>query len=196
MYNMRGNKHLATIGGKQIMVDSNLEETVLTWLEENGFRGKWRRLEKGFSVGKNNYTPDLELSVELEGKLHRALVEIKPNVEAFTDYVSRRMRGIAPHYHTQLMLLYADKEKSWYKIDIKSGDLTLIEAPSPGKRAINTIPGHITVPTRRIYNHKYVGKLNLLSVAAKAAADTIQTIVAGPKKSKKINKTARKRYRS
>ena len=197
MYYKRANQHTAIIGGKKILVDSNLEESVLTWLENNGFHDRWRRLQSGFSVGKNNYTPDLELSVELDGTFHRALVEIKPDKQSFTDYVSRRMRGVAPHYNTQLMLLYADKEKSWYKIDIKTGDLLLLDTNLllPGKRSIRMIPGRLTVSSRQIYSHKYTKKLNLLSIAAKLSAETLQTIIVGPKKSKKINKTSRRRYK-
>lgn len=80
MYSRRGHRHQITVDGKTFWVDSNQEEALILWLEENGFHDKWRHLDYGLKVGKNNYTPDLELSVFFDGMTYRALVESKPTL--------------------------------------------------------------------------------------------------------------------
>lgn len=197
MYRIPSNRHWANIGGEHIFVDSNLEEKILSNLEATGFAERWRRLEHGLNVGANNYTPDLELSVQHDGLTHRALVEIKPYKQAFTPYISERMRGVAKHYATNLLLLYADKENTWYRVDIKTGELENFGVPIPGMLPISKLYKPITLPAKRVYNHTYVKKfrpvMGALNLTAKLVADSAEAIVVGPKKLKHRRTSRRKK---
>lgn len=143
------------IGDRIVTVDSHLEERVLRKLDENGFRGLWAKPSIGINVNRSNYTPDIELSVQLDGMTHRAVVEIKPAANFFTPYICRRMIGIARHYHTKLLLLYAEKEDSWYRIDCKTGVLSQCGAPVPGNIPIKKLYKPLSIPAAKVYSHYY-----------------------------------------
>jgi len=172
-YKHRGNRHQITLAGKTFWVDSNQEEYLLRLLEESGFTDRWRRLEHGINVTRNNYTPDLELSIEFEGMTHRALVESKPTLSAFTPYISRRMRGIAKHYFTDILLLYVHDKQAWYRVDKKTGDLSLF-SPVPGKIPIRKLYKPFTKRAPNIRYHRYRKRLELGKMAAGKIADVLE----------------------
>lgn len=168
----RGNRHEITLAGNTFWVDSNQEEMLLRWLEGNGFQGRWRRLDDGLSVGHNNYTPDLELSVQFDGMTHRALVESKPSKRFFTDYVSGRMRGVTRHYFSDVLLLYVHDEKKWYRVDKKTGMFSDF-SPVPGEILINKIYRPFTKKARSVRYHRYRKRLELGKMAVGLLADTL-----------------------
>lgn len=193
----RGNRHQITVDGRTFWVDSNQEEYLIRWLEDSGFSKRWRRLGTGLTVGKNNYTPDLELSIELDGMTHRALVESKPTLAAFTPYVSRRMRAIAKHYFTKLLLLYVHDTATWYRIDIKTGELSKFTELVPGKIPITKLYKPLTVTAKRIYAHRYRKRAGPVivkkaaSVVVEGVAETI-TALLGPTKKRKARRRRRR----
>lgn len=123
------------------------------------------------SVGTNNYTPDLELSIQLDGRTHRAIVESKPDLASFTPYVSRRMRGIAKHYYSDVLLLYAHDKDIWYRIDIKTGTLQEFGTPAPGKKPIHALYAPLTVRARSVYAHTYRKRPEVIKKAARVVID-------------------------
>lgn len=156
---MRGNRHEVTIDNKTFWVDSNQEETLIRWIEENGFHDRWRRLNHGINVDSFNYTPDLELSIQFEGMTHRALVESKPTVKAFEPDHLRRMSGVAKHYNSKILLLYAHDIRTWYRIDGPSGRVTEFGVPVPGEILITKLWKPITIRAPKIRAHTYRRRL-------------------------------------
>lgn len=189
---MRGNRHQITVDNKTFWVDSNQEEALIRWAEANGFHDRWMRRYHGVSYGGNNYTPDLELSVQHEEMTHRALVESKPYLKKFTPYVSRRMRGIAKHYFTDLLLLYVHDTNSWYRVDVKTGRLSDFGVPIPGKNPISTIYSPWTKKAPKIYAHTYRQRMQPMKIALKITVnvleDVMYAIVAPKKKSRRRRK--------
>lgn len=182
----RGNQHEITINGNTFTVDSNLEERVIRWLESNGYSGRWERPAHGASVGSSNYTPDLLLSVDIGYMTHTAIVEIKPDIARFTDYVSRRMRAVASHYHSDLLLLYCGNDKSWHRIDRKTGALSPYGQPTPGTIPIDKLYRARTKRSRSVFNHTYETRRRpiaaILRHTCEIVASILQAIVSPPKK--------------
>jgi hypothetical protein len=182
MYNGKALTRTVDIDGKSISVDSALEERVIRQLQQTGYASMWRRTEHGLSVGPYNYTPDLELSLLFEGMIHRALIEIKPAKRYFNADISRRMRGVAPYYLTKLLLLYADQEKQWYRIDIKTGRLSAIKLPPPGGTPIEKLYKPWSLPGKRIYNHSYTKRFNPLFLLLRVIAEILEAVLSPPQK--------------
>jgi hypothetical protein len=182
MYRGSSNHHWTTIGGQRIFVDSNLEERVLQELEATGFTQRWSKPEVGLSVRGYNYTPDIELSVQFEGMTHRALVEIKPNRQLFTNYISRRMRHVARYYFSDLLLLYVDTEKQWYRVDQKTGALSDFGQPVPGTIPLKKLYKPIGIPARQIYNHRYKKRLTPMLSTVSFLLESIVLLLQGPRK--------------
>jgi hypothetical protein len=177
-----------TISNKSVTVDSNLEERIIRQLDSSGYRGLWERPKQGITVWKYNYTPDIELCVAFEGMTHRALVEIKPEKSSFSRDISKRMRKVARYYHTNVLLLYADKEKQWYRIDRKSGKLSEIALLQPGDRPINKLYQPMSLAGRKIYNHRYRKRLNPLMIFLGLVADALDFLLTGHTKKPVKNK--------
>ena len=178
------------IGGKVVRVDSLLEERVIRAFEENGYAGRWFKPIVGINVGLKRYTPDLELSVQENGQTHRALVEIKPAVSFFTPDISKRMRGVAKYYHSKILLLYADTEKAWFRIDIKTGRLDPCHVPPPGEIPISKLwrPAYAKAP--RAYSHLYKRRLGV-TVAHKSLniiSEIIAAVFMGPGQARRRKK--------
>jgi hypothetical protein len=190
MYTRAGNRHWITIDGKTIRVDSNQEEDLIKWLEENGFHDKWRRLATGLHVGKYNYTPDIEASVFLDGMTTRAIVESKPAVSFLGENQSERMRGIAQHYHTELFLLFAHDTKKWYRIDKSSGDVREFGVPIPGKLPAKKLYNPFTKKAPGVHGHTYRQRLQIGKMVTLLAMDGI---VAGLRAVFTPRKTRRRR---
>lgn len=190
-----GNRHQITVDGRTFWVDSNQEEHLIRWLEDNGFSKRWRRLDTGLTVGRKNYTPDLEVSVELDGMTHRALVESKPTLSAFTPSISKRMRGVAKHYFTKLLLLYVHDTNTWYRVDVKTGELSEFTDLVPGKISIAKLYKPLTVSGKKIYAHRYRERLQLgkkLAVAAGKNIDYAITTLLTPKKPRRSRRRRKK----
>jgi hypothetical protein len=179
-----------SIGDNEVIVDSALEEYVLRQLEEHGFHGLWIKPLVGLNIGSSNYTPDIELSVQIDGKSQRALVEIKPARDYFTKYIFRRMKGVANYYQTKILLLYADKQKSWYRIDYGTGKLTRCELPEAGLIPIEKLYKPLAMPARRIYSHHYKRPffLTIAGMSLDFVAEIIRLVFAGPKRAKRKRK--------
>lgn len=181
----RGNQHYITVDGKTFQVDSNQEEVLIRWAEANGFHDRWMRRDYGVSRNGNNYTPDLELAVQLDGMTHRAIVESKPELAAFNSYISRRMRGIARHYYTELLLLYVHDTKTWYRIDIKTGALSNFGVPTPGINPISASYKPWTKKAPRVYAHTYRQRIEFGKIVLNITADVLEgfvKLVVGPPK--------------
>lgn len=175
MYKTAGHRHQVTIDGKTFWVDSNQEETLIRWLEENGFHDKWRHLDYGIKSGKDNYTPDLELSVFFNGMIHRALVESKPSLSFFNNYISRRMRGSAKYYYTELLLLYVHDTKAWYRVDKKTGEINEFGIPVPAERPIARLYTPFSKKAPNKYYHQYRERLALGRTITLKVADGIES---------------------
>ncbi|MCL2037692.1 hypothetical protein FWG95_01660 [Candidatus Saccharibacteria bacterium] len=156
-----GNKHTSIIEGQIVNFDSNLEEKVLRHLIDNGFRDRWRKPDKGISHRGFNYTPDLELSILFGNMNHRAIVEIKPDLEFFNDYISRRMRRAADFYASEMLLLYTDRDKIWRRIDYRTGQLTEFGFPAPGFLTIDKLLSPMSTKSKSVYDHQYVKRFNV-----------------------------------
>lgn len=180
MYRGRSHHHWAEVGGQRVFFDSDLEERVLRDLEANGFSGRWHKPDFGLNVRRYNYTPDIELSVQFEGMTHRALVEIKPYRQAFSNYISRRMRHVAGYYFSDLLLLYADKEKRWYRIDRKTGALSDFGRPVPGALPLKKLYKPIGIPAPRVYNHHYKKRLTPVLSTVGFLLESIVVVLQGP----------------
>ena len=152
MYANKGIKHTAVIGGVKMHFDSKLEARVALWLHEHGHT--FIKPQKGISYWWWRYTPDFWLSVQYGGLTHNAIVEVKPTLEHFTGYVSLRMRRAGKKF-SKLLLLYTDKEKTWYRIDIKSGELEEFGAPVPGEIPMEKLAKTRVVKANSIYAHQY-----------------------------------------
>lgn len=176
MYTSHGNRHQVTIDGKTFWVDSNQEETLILWLEENGFHDRWRHIDYGLKVNTSHYTPDLELSVQLSDNMtHRAIVESKPTIKHFNGYIGRRMRGIAKFYATDLLLLCVHDVDKWYRIDIKTGELSEFGVPTPGEILINKLYKPWTKKAPNVYYHRYRQRLELGKMATLFVIDAIES---------------------
>ncbi len=181
MYQGSGYKHSDYVGGQNVSFDSKLEKRVLEWLDNSGFAGRWHKPTLGINVGDSNYTPDIELSVQYQGMTHRAIVEIKPTLAHFNDYISRRMRGVAPHYYTEMLLLYSEKENTWYRIDMITGTLSVFGIPIPGETPIHKLYKPLTLPAQPIYSHRYNKRLEPIKSTLKGATNVVEAVITGPK---------------
>lgn len=186
MYYKSSGTRQVEIGGRTVVVDSFLEERVIRALDARGYSGRWFKPFVGVNVGAKRYTPDLELSVQEDGMTHRAIVEIKPALSFFTPDISRRMRGIAKHYYSKILLLYADAEKSWYRIDIKTGRLDPCHLPPPGEIPISKLWRPVTMRAPRAKSHFYRRKASLTIThhALNVISDIAATVFVGPRKPK------------
>jgi len=171
-----------TIDGQSVWVDSQTEARFLQYLESKGFSGRWRRTEKGISVGRDNYTPDVELSVQFNGRTHRAIVEVKPTISAFNPYISRRMRGISKHYFSELFLLFVDDAHMWYRIDKRTGELTAFDEPTPGDIPIKRLYKPLIKQGPRIYSHSYVQRFRPFLKLWGLFADALELLIITPLK--------------
>lgn len=159
-YFYKANKHTAVINGISIEFDSNLEERVARWFEANGYQGRWRRLPTGVAVGEARYTPDFELSVEENGKSHRALVEVKPSRMELTPYIIRRMIAVSAHYFTDILLVYIDKEYSWLRIDKATAAVQAVSLPLPGRIPITELYSPWQRFASSMGSHRYVKRVH------------------------------------
>lgn len=166
-----------TIGGQRIRVDSKLEATVIQWLEANGYSGCWRRSDKGLHAGGANYTPDLELGVELDGKTYLALIEIKPALHFMTPYIKRRMIATSKHYFAELLFVYADKEKQWYRLDKTSHELFLCELPPPSRISENKLYRPLSLAAPSVGNHTYKRRWEVEKIPLKLFATCLETLI-------------------
>lgn len=173
----RGNQHDITINGNTFTVDSNLEERVIRWLENNGYSDLWERPTHGANVGSSNYTPDLLLSVQIGTMTHTAIVEVKPDLDRFTDYVSRRMRAVARHYYSDLLLLYTSNDNAWRRVDTKTGALVLFGPPIPGKIPISKLHRARTKRARSVFNHSYETHRRQIATVLQRTCDIVATIL-------------------
>lgn len=180
MYYARSKTRLVNIDGTNVQVDSNLEEKIIRQLEASGFKDRWVKPTIGLNVGKNNYTHDLELSVQFAGKTHRAIVEIKPAKSYFTNYISRRMRGVASHYYSDLLLLYTDDDKTWYRVDIKTGALSIFGIPEPGKILIRKLYKPVAIRAKGVYSHRYKRKPRIFANLLLLLANLLEALVTKP----------------
>lgn len=170
------------IGGKKVTVDSQLEERVLLWLENHGFHERWRKPDVGLHYLGSNYTPDIELLIELDGMTHLAIVEIKPVLEGrygFSPYIFKRMRQAAKLYFSKVLLLYVDKTQTWYRIDAKTGELTEFGTPKPAAKTIDISYKPFTIPSRSIWSHRYKQRLDhaLFNSVLNFTADVLKAFV-------------------
>lgn len=153
-----------SVGGKDVWVDSLLEERMLRWFEDHGFAGRWERPAKGLNSGIRNYTPDVYLYIELKGKMHRAIVEIKSVLRdkryGFTKEIFGRMHVAASVYLDTVLLLYVDKTETWYRIDSKTGTLSEFGVPVPAEKTIDHAYKPITIKARSVGNHRYGRRLD------------------------------------
>jgi hypothetical protein len=171
-YRFKAATRQVKIGGKVVSVDSKLEERVIRTLDQNKYT--WRKPTIGLNVGRNNYTPDLELSVQYGKRTHRAIVELKPSKGFFTRYIAKRMAGIASHYNADLLLLYADKEKAWYRLNAKTGTLSPFDLPSPGAIPIHKLYNPVSVMARGVYSHRYIRKIRPIAASLKFLTDMLE----------------------
>ena len=151
-YYSKGKVHTIQLGDKQFNVDSLLEARVLTWLCENNY--SFERDDKGVSREDSRYTPDVWLSVQLGEYTHRAMVEIKPAKSFFTPYIWRRMVKASRKY-TDLLLLYVDDTKTWYRISKKEFELTEFGIPAHGKIPVDKLYHPPSMKAKSVYNHEY-----------------------------------------
>lgn len=156
MYRIPTRPRQIVIGNQTVIVDSKLEERVIRKLHANGYT--WVKPTKGINVGRYNYTPDLELSVQHNDKSHRAILEIKPGQPFFNTYISRRMLGIRRHYETELFLIYFDQPGAFYRLDTK-GVLAPLELPPPGKIPIHKLYNPVSMKAPAVYSHRYIKKI-------------------------------------
>jgi hypothetical protein len=184
-YNKRSPPRRVVIGHRTIFVDSKLEERVIRYLDTHGYDNHWERNEHGISVWRYNYTPDLTLSVQFEGMSVRALIEIKPSVAHFTPEISTRMRKVAKFYYSQLCLLYSDREKCWYRVNIKTGKLEHMQLPPAGHIPIDKLYSPKKLEGRRIYNHRYIKRFNPFLLASILVENILEILLVGikPKRS-------------
>jgi len=133
-----------------------MEAKIIARLVENGFSLKWRRTKSGISFGASRYTPDLELSVMHNGESMRAIVELKAFSAAEFKLKDReRMLAAANFYYRAIPLLYIETAKQWFYIE-KNGDLTKINAPTPGLLNITQLPKpRLTIPIFNRYGRTY-----------------------------------------
>lgn len=162
MYKSRGNRHQITVDNKTFWVDSNQEEALIRWLEENGFHDRWRHMDYGMQVGSYRYTSDLEVSIQTSNSMTtRAIVESKPTLKFLSDKQKLAMRKTAKFYGTNVLLLYTHDFKSWQSIDIKTSDILSEVVPIPGKIPIDKLYQPLTRKGSKVWNHQYRQRLEL-----------------------------------
>jgi hypothetical protein len=183
-----------TIGEKSVIVDSQLEERVIRYLDSHGFHDRWDKPAVGLNVGASNYTPDVELSVLVDGMTHRAIVEIKPAKHYATPYILHRMANVAAYYHSNVLLLYADQERSWYRIDIKTHTLTPCTFPTPSTIPIAQLYKPASLPAQSVYDHQYT-KAALPTIGNAFLEFVVALITAPFTTSTKQKRTRTSRYR-
>ena len=176
----------AFIGNEMVWIDSLLEERMLNWLEANGYSGRWRRPDVGLNAGIRNYTPDVELLIQFEGKTHLAIVEIKPVLRGkfgFSKYIFERMRIAASVYFSKILLLYVDETQTWYRIDNKTGELIVFGPPVPARKTIDEAYKPRTLKARSVGSHRYKKRLDqhIMNKLADALQASVQALF-GPKK--------------
>lgn len=165
------------INGKRVHVDSQLEGRVLLELEANGFHDRWQRTEIGVTIGKSRYTPDLDLAVEYAGRTQRVPVEIKPYKRALTPGIIKRIVGVSSYYKTDLFLLYANREKMWYRFDYAARTLVEFGMPVPGAVPLSKLPKTISLSSQKFRGKYYQKKLNPVGWFA----DLMIGLIQGPK---------------
>ena len=176
-YRIKANASYVTINGKRIHVDSQLEGRVLHELEASGFHDRWQRTEIGVTIGNSRYTPDLDLAVEYGGKTQRVPVEIKPYKLALTPSTIKRIIGVSSYYKTDLFLLYAGREKMWYRFDYATQTLIEFGLPVPGVAPLSKLPKTISLSSQKFRGKYYQRKLNPVGWFA----DLVIELIQGPK---------------
>jgi hypothetical protein len=162
MYRSKGNGHQITVSGKTFWVDSNQEEVLIRWLENNGFHDRWRRTDYGIQVGNYRYTPDIEVSIQVNEKMTtRAIVDSKPTLGHLSADTIKRMRKTAKFYATDKLLIYTHDFKSWQRINIKTGEILSEAVPTPGKIPIDKLYEPWTRRGSKIWSHEYRQRLEL-----------------------------------
>lgn len=203
MYQSRGNRHEVTIDGETFTVDSNQEETLLLWLEENGFHKKWRQPEYGMQIGKWRYKPDAEISVRVADNMSiRAIVESKPVLEYLNDDQKLRMRKVAKFYHTDMILLYVHDIKKWYRVDIKTGTLSEYGVPVPGHLPIDKLYKPFTRHGSKVFHNEYRQRLELgkratlkgLELIEAMMVGTVRAFFAPPKRRRRAKRSSRRKW--
>jgi hypothetical protein len=195
-YKIRGNKHIARIGDKDILVDSDLEERVLRWLEINNY--SYSRSDVGVSYWGSNYTPDVLLSVLYKNETYGAIVEIKPAKSFMTPYILRRMCKAGSKY-SNLLLLYAEKENMWYRINPKTYEFTEFGVPVHGRIPIEGIYSPWSTAAKSVYYHKYKKPVEpvkrVIEFSLDVATDIAKALFAPPKSTTRYGRHYKKRKR-
>ncbi len=144
------------IADRWVYTDSLMEAAIIKRLEANGFHDKWHRYQLGVGVGIFRYTPDVHLSVLHDNVNRRALVELKPfSASDFKKKDRLRMLAAAKFYKDAICLLYVEKKKQWYFIEI-DGSLTKTECPLPGILTMKELPRpRFMVPVMNRYGRLY-----------------------------------------
>lgn len=202
MYQSRGNRHEITIDGRTLTVDSNQEEALLTWLEEDGFHDKWRQPEYGMQIGKWRYKPDAEISVRVaDGVSTRAIVESKPTLGHLGEKQKFNMRKVAKFYHTDMILLYVHDIKKWYRVDIKTGALSECGVPVPGHLPIGKLYKPFTRYGSKVFHNEYRQRLELGKRSTLKGLELIESVMLGivraffapPKRRRRTKRSSRRR---
>lgn len=173
MYTSTAKPGWREIDGQRVYTDSLAEATFIKRLVKDGFSGKWRRTRTGIESGHSRYTPDVELSIDVDGKSYRALVEYKSqSATEFTMRDRRRFSGITKHYPNALPYLYVCKTKQWYLIN-PNGKLTRTNQPIPGMILIDALPKPAyTIPVFNRYARIY--QIRPLNYWAKIFANMLE----------------------
>lgn len=188
MYYQKARSETVEIGGKLVTVDSQLEKKVITWLEQNGYHGLWEKPSIGINLADSHYTPDLLLSVMRDNKTTLAIVEIKPTIAHLTQNIKKRMVGVCNYHSTKLLLIWADKEKSWYILDPSHVTTAVTAQPSPGNMPINKLYKPLSLSTIRRGNHTYQKQFNPIVSLFEGTTKTLLGILGANPKQKRRRK--------
>ncbi|OGL21557.1 hypothetical protein A2707_05995 [Candidatus Saccharibacteria bacterium RIFCSPHIGHO2_01_FULL_45_15] len=177
------------VDGENVYLDSKSEAIFIRRLVRNGFSGKWRR-PSGVALGKNQYTPDFELSVVWNGQNSRAHVEYKSTSATEFEMDHRRRALAALHYHgsNPLLLLYVNKTKRWYYIDHTTKHVINCTRPTPSSLQISAYqPARSRVPITNKYGRKYKSDTKAFfgNKIADALEFSVKMIFGSPKKKRK-----------
>jgi hypothetical protein len=183
-YHIQAKPGVVSNNGRLVKVDSQNEAHLAEWFEQNGFSGLWQRSNVGAVNGGSRYTNDFELSVSHDGRTRRAIVEAKPYKSALTPSIIRRMQGTASFYKTDLLLLYAQKENAWYRIDAKTSAITDYDIPIPGTVPLNSLPKSLSLTAEKRGNRYYQRQFNPLGWLA----DLVIGLIQGPKPKRRHRK--------
>ena len=156
MTTFRGRRHQLTIDNQTVWLDSLNEATALErFITTYGFSGKWERPEHGIKHAGKFYSPDFELAINHYGNTARALVEVKEYRKNFTKAMVERMCGVASHYATDSLFLYAVKTDKWYRIVQRGGLVRECPAPLPGTLQLSDMKSPSRFVTKNYYGRKY-----------------------------------------